>query len=107
MPPRKRRSYTAEYKVEAAHREGQRVPGKSLGVLCRDAEEPARFALIAKYAGPDDVAGVTGIAAPEGDRFAVRRMARLLSVSASGYYPHVKRCAATKLTPRQQRRADL
>ncbi len=34
-------------------------------------------------------------------------MARLLTVSASGYYAYVKRCAATVLTPRQQRRADL
>jgi putative transposase len=59
---------------------------------------------MAKYAGPDDIAGV---AAPEGERFAVRRMARLLTVSASGYYAYVKRCAAAVLTPRQQRRADL
>lgn len=108
MPPRKRRSFTAEYKVEAAHRVidsgrsiaevarelgihetvlstwvkderrriaaaevneekpldsveraellrlrrqvGQRVLGKSFGVLCRDAEEPTRFDLMAKYA---------------------------------------------------------
>lgn len=57
---------------------------------------------MAKYAGPDDIAGVT-----EGERFAVRRMARLLDVSASGYYAYVKRCAATVLTPRPQRRADL
>lgn len=62
---------------------------------------------MAKYAGPDDIAGVTGIAVPEGERFAVRRMARLLEVSTSGYYAYVKRCAATVLTPRQQRRADL
>ncbi|MFC3899210.1 IS3 family transposase, partial [Lentzea rhizosphaerae] len=62
---------------------------------------------MAKYAGPDDTAGVTAIAAPEGERFAVRRMARLLAVSASGYYAYRKRCAATVLTPRQQRRADL
>jgi hypothetical protein len=34
-------------------------------------------------------------------------MARLLGVSTSGYYAHVKRAAATVLTPRQQRRADL
>src|SRR3954447_15194009 len=157
VPPRKRRSYTAEYKVEAAHRvidsertiaevarelgidagmlsvwvkderrriaaaevhggtpleaagggelppvrpegwagraatvapagrrvgEGQRLSGKSLGVLCRDAEEPARFALMAKYAGPDEFAG----AAPsKRSRFSVRRMARLLGVSTSGY----------------------
>ncbi len=62
---------------------------------------------MAKYAGPDDIAGVVGTAAPEGERFAVRRMARLLTVSASGYYAYVKRCAAAVLTPRRQRRADL
>ena len=61
---------------------------------------------MAKYAGPDDIAGVAGTAVPEGERFAVRRMARLLKVSASGYYAHVKRCAARVLTPRLQRRAD-
>ncbi len=62
---------------------------------------------MAKYAGPDDTAGAVGTTVPEGERFAVRRMARLLSVSSSGYYAYVKRCAATILTPRQQRRADL
>lgn len=62
---------------------------------------------MAKYARPDDIAGVTGTVAPESERFAIRRMARLLTVSASGYYAYVKRCAATVLTPRQQRRADL
>ena len=60
-----------------------------------------------KYAGPDDVAATAGTSSPEGQRFAIRRMARLLSVSASGYYAYVKRAAATVLTPRQQRRADL
>ncbi|MCK0093843.1 IS3 family transposase [Rhodococcus sp. F64268] len=34
-------------------------------------------------------------------------MARLLKVSTSGYYQHLKRRAATVATPRQQRRADL
>ncbi len=62
---------------------------------------------MAKYAGPDDIAGVAGTTTPGSDRFAVRRMARLLEVSTSGYYAYVKRCAATELTPRQQRRADL
>jgi len=62
---------------------------------------------MAKYAGPDDIAGAAGTTAPEGERFAVRRMARLLGVSPSGYYAHVKRCAATVLTPRRQRHADL
>ena len=34
-------------------------------------------------------------------------MARLLGVSTSGYYAHVKRSAATELTDRRQRTADL
>lgn len=62
---------------------------------------------MAEYAGPDDIAGVAGAAVSGGGRFAVRRMARLLEVSASGCYAYVKRCAATVLTPREQRRADL
>lgn len=62
---------------------------------------------MAEYAGPDDTAETLGATSPEGERFAVRRMARLLKVSTSGYYAYVKRCAATELTPRQQRRADL
>jgi transposase InsO family protein len=37
----------------------------------------------------------------------VTRMARLLGVSASGYYAYLKRVTATSLTYRQQRRADL
>jgi len=60
-----------------------------------------------KYAGPDDSAETVGTTAPEGGRFAVLRMARLLGVSTSGYYAYVKRAAATVLTPRRQRRADL
>jgi len=56
---------------------------KSLGVLCRDAEEPARFALMAKYAGPDDLADTAGIVPLRNERrFSVRRMARLLGCSA-------------------------
>ena len=62
---------------------------------------------MAKYAGPDDSAETAGIASAEGTRFSVRRMARLLGVSTSGYYAHAKRAAATVLTPLQQRRADL
>lgn len=62
---------------------------------------------MAKYAGPDDTAGTTGTARPEHERFSIRRMARLLGVSTSGYYAHVKRAAATVMTARQQRRADL
>jgi putative transposase len=60
-----------------------------------------------EYAGPDKPAEATGTTSPEGTRFSVLRMARLLGVSTSGYYAHVKRAAATVLTPRQQRRADL
>ena len=61
-----------------------------------------------KYAVPDAPAQTDGIASPPpATRFSVLRMARLLGVSTSGYYAHVKRAAATVLTPRQQRRADL
>jgi len=61
-----------------------------------------------KYAGPDTAAETTGTtSSPPATRFSVVRMARLLGVSTSGYYAHVKRAAATVLTPRQQRRADL
>ncbi|WP_410666757.1 IS3 family transposase [Amycolatopsis sp. cmx-4-68] len=60
---------------------------------------------MAKYAGPDNIAEIVGTSSPQ--RFSVRRMARLLGVSTSGYYAHAKRVAATVLTPRQQRRADL
>ncbi|MDQ3576336.1 MAG: IS3 family transposase [Actinomycetota bacterium] len=56
---------------------------------------------MAKYAG------AAGTTTGEGERFAVRRMTRLLGVSPSGYYAHVKRCSAAVLTPRRQRHADL
>jgi transposase InsO family protein len=60
-----------------------------------------------KCAGPDQPAETAGSISPQGTRFSVLRMARLLGVSTSGYYAYVKRAAATVLTPRQQRRADL
>jgi transposase InsO family protein len=60
---------------------------------------------MAKYAGPDGFCETT--TSPQRTRFSVRRMARLLGVSASGYYVHARRVAATVLTLRQQRRADL
>ncbi|WP_227997118.1 IS3 family transposase [Nocardia australiensis] len=61
-----------------------------------------------KYAAPDahTIAATAGTTATA-QRFGVRRMARLLEVSASGYYQYVKRRAAMVLTPSQQRRADL
>jgi putative transposase len=58
---------------------------------------------MAEYACPDEPAR----AGDEPVWFSVRRMARLLQVSTSGYYQWVKRAGATDLTPAQQRRADL
>lgn len=60
-----------------------------------------------KYAGPDEPDEPAGSTSPQGTRFSVLRMARLLGVSISGYYAYVKRAAATVLTSRQQCRADL
>ncbi|MEU1752866.1 IS3 family transposase [Micromonospora matsumotoense] len=58
---------------------------------------------MAKYADPDESAD----AGSEPERFAVRRMARLLEVSASGFYAWARRAAAPEPTPRQRRRAAL
>jgi hypothetical protein len=60
-----------------------------------------------KYAGPDQPAETAGGISSQDTLFSVLRMARLLGESRSGYYAYVKRAAATVLTPRQQRRADL
>ncbi|MGQ4601646.1 IS3 family transposase [Nocardia sp. R6R-6] len=64
---------------------------------------------MAKYAAPDAeaVAATAGTNAAGPLRFDVTRMARLLDVSASGFYAWRKRRAASVSTPRQQRRADL
>ena len=62
---------------------------------------------MAKYAGPDKPVDIVGTTSPQGKRFSVLRMARLLSVSTSGYYAYAKRATATMLTPRRQRNADL
>ena len=57
---------------------------------------------MAEYAGPEEPAGDGGPV-----RFGVRRMARLLRVSPSGYYAHAKRVTATEPAPRLERRAEL
>lgn len=61
---------------------------------------------MAKYAGSDEIQ-TAGTSRAEGQRFSVRRMARLLQVSKSGYHAWVNRCSATILTVRKRRRADL
>jgi putative transposase len=61
-----------------------------------------------KYAAPDtEAVAVTAGTVRSPQRFEVTRMARLLEVSTSGFYEWCKRRAATELTDRQQRRADL
>ncbi|MBF6169401.1 IS3 family transposase [Streptomyces gardneri] len=63
---------------------------------------------MAKYAAPDTAAVAHTAGTPTAPRrFGVARMARLLEVSASGFYAWRKRRAATAPTPRQRRRADL
>ncbi|WP_280471146.1 IS3 family transposase [Nocardia cyriacigeorgica] len=52
------------------------------------------------------VADISGAVAAS-EQFDVVRMARLLGVSRSGFYEWKKRMAATELTDRQQRRADM
>ncbi|WP_280439983.1 IS3 family transposase, partial [Nocardia cyriacigeorgica] len=54
---------------------------------------------MAECAAPDRFTGGSGED--------IARMARLLSVSRSGYYQYRKRCRSTVVTPREQRRADL
>lgn len=62
---------------------------------------------MAKYAGADETVPVAGSDTSPGTGFSVRRMARLLGVSASGYYAYRKRATSRELTRRQQRRVDL
>ncbi|WP_329011397.1 hypothetical protein OG271_30515 [Micromonospora rifamycinica] len=52
---------------------------------------------MAKYTGPDGPADTGSDREPE--RFAVRRMARLLEVSASGFYAWARRATAPEPTP--------
>src|SRR3954471_10546156 len=119
MPPRKRRSFTAEYKVEAAHRvidsgrtiaEVARELGIDAGMLSVWVKDERRRGAAAEVHGENPLE-----AAERAELLRLRRQvaelekdnARLLGVSSSGYYAYVKRWAATVLTPRRQRRADL
>ncbi|WP_433653865.1 IS3 family transposase [Nocardia sp. CA-128927] len=86
--------------TQAGQRAGERrqFPKKSERVLRGDAAEPARFELMAAQCAATEINGSTAD---------ITRMARLLSVSTSGFYAYLKRKTAPVLTDRQQRRADL
>ncbi|MFD4367025.1 IS3 family transposase [Rhodococcus sp. NPDC058521] len=81
---RKRRSFTTEYKVEAAHR-------MILGELCGESTKVERYSLMAA----------------ECATYEIHRMARLLDISRSGFYKHQGRSVRTQLNKPRQRRADL